>query len=481
MIATHSRTATHLGALTLLLLLTACSAGPDFVKPEPPLPTQYTESAPQPSPADSAKAAQTVVPGTAPAAWWTALQSDALNALVQEGLAHNPDLQSAKAALQSASAALSAQVGQSTLPQVQLQTQVEQERGIGLPGMGPPTSIYNVYGAVIVAQYDLDLFGAVRRANEAAGAHLEVSRFELEATRQTLVANIVATAIRSAALRQQVQACTDAVAAAQAQRDWVIHQQQRGALSRTDQSDAERAYRDVAQQLPALQAQWQRTRHALAVLLGRAPQNAPDDLDFATLHLPDQVTLEVPSQLVHRRPDILVAEASLHEASARLGVATANLYPQIRLSASYGSESYTPDQFLQSLTNVWSLAGGLVQPLFQGGALRAQKSAAESMLARASESYRSTVLHAFQNVADALRTQEADAQVLRDLDASQEAASVALHNTRRRAELGATNAGDVARREAQWQQERVRWIGASSTRFIDTVSLYQATGAPIDP
>ena len=480
MIGTPTRAGTCLGALTLLLL-TACSAGPDFVKPEPPLATQYTERALPQRATQGTIPVQTVVSGRAPVAWWTALQSDALNALVQEGLAHNPDLQSASAALQSASAAVRAQVGQSTLPRVELQTQVEQERGIGLPNVGAPTSIYNVYGAVLVAQYDLDLFGAVRRANEAAGAHLEVSQYEWEATQQTLVANIVATAIRSAALRQQVQACSDAVAAARAQRDWVVQRQQRGALSRTDQSDAERAYRDVAQQLPALQAQWQRMRHALAVLLGRSPENAPDDLDFAGLHLPEQVTVEVPSELVHRRPDILVAEASLHEASARLGLATANLYPQIRLSASYGSESYTPDQFLQSLTNVWSLAGGLVQPLFEGGALRAQKRAAERMLASASGRYQSTVLHAFQNVADALRTQEADDQVLRELDAAQEAASEALRTTRRRAELGATTAGEVARREVQWNQERMRWIGANSARFVDTVTLYQATGAPVAP
>jgi NodT family efflux transporter outer membrane factor (OMF) lipoprotein len=347
--------------------------------------------------------------------------------------------------------------------------------------MGPPTTTYEVYATVIQAQYDLDLFGAIRRANEAASAHLEVSHFEWQAAQQTLAANIVATVIRSAALRQQIQACQDGIAAARKQFDWAARRQQLGALSRTDLSDAERAYQDAAQQLPVLQAQWQRTHHALAVLLGRAPQDAPADLDFATLHLPDPVPVDVPSELVHRRPDIRVAEASVHEASARLGQATANLYPQIRLSASYGSESFTAEQFLQDSTNVWRLAGGLVQPLFQGGALHAQKDAAQSALNSATERYRGTVLRAFQNVADALRTLEADAQVLSALDTSRQAAFSALNDTRRRAALGATHAGELARREAQWQQENVRWIGASSTRLIDSVALFQATGAPVRP
>ena len=469
------------GAFALVLALSACSVGPDFVRPDPSVPDQYTEGTPAQRSVTAAGQTQAFANSPAPAAWWTTLQSEALNALVEEGLAHNPDLQSSEAALQSASAMLRGQVGQSSAPQVQLQSQIAQQRAIGLPTMGPATTTYDVYATVIEAQYDLDLFGAIRRANEAASAHLEVNQFELQAAQQTLAANIVATAIHSAALHQQVLASQDSIAAAAKQRDWVTRRQQLGALSRTDQSDAERAYQDAAQQLPALQTQWQHTRHALAGLLGRAPQNPPADLNFADLHLPDAMAVEIPSELIHRRPDIRVAEASVHEAKARLGQATANLYPQIRLTASYGSESFTADQFLQSSTTVWSLAGGLVQPLFQGGALRAQNSAAENALVSANARYRGTVLRAFQNVADALRTLEADAQVLADLDRTREAASNALDDTRRRAALGASNPGEVARREAQWQQDRIRWIGASSTRLIDSVARFQATGAPVRP
>ncbi len=463
----------HLGALAVLLVLSACSAGPDFVRPDPPAATHYTEGAPPPAPG------QTVVFGTPTAAWWTALQSDALNALVEEGLAHNPDLQSTEAAQRGASAQLRAQLGQSTAPQVQLQSQYARQRAIGLPTLGPPTDTYDVYATVIQAQYDLDLFGAIRRANEAASAHLDASRFEWQAAQQTLAANIVATAIHAAALRQQLQASQDSLVAARQQLDWVTRRQQLGAVSRSEQSDAERAYQDAAQQVPNLQAQWQRSHHALAVLLGRAPQDAPPDLDFASLQLPEQVPVEIPSELVHRRPDILLAEASVHEASARLGLATANLYPQIRLSASFGSESFTAEHFLQDSTSVWSFAGGLVQPLFQGGALHAQKDAATLALSSASARYRGTVLRAFQNVADAMRTLEADAALLGMLDASRQAAQQTLQDTRRRAALGASQAGEVARREAQWQQENVRWIGARSTRLIDTVALFQATGAPV--
>jgi outer membrane protein TolC len=181
---------------------------------------------------------------------------------------------------------------------------------------------------------------------------------------------------------------------------------------------------------------------------------------------------------VHSRPDILAAEASLHAANARVGVATANLYPQLQLSGSWGSESYQRSEFLRSPTTVWGIAAGLTEPLFAGGSLIGQERAANAQLEAARERYRATVLKAFQNVADVLRTLDEDATALAAREDALEAASHFYLETRARHALGAQTALAELSSEQSWQAERVNQLESAAARLVDSAALFEAVGAP---
>ncbi len=467
-----------LGTLLAVLALSGCTLGPDFTRPRAPTAQQYTVGREPQLSERSAGVAQSFAPGMAAPRWWQVYGSTDLDAWVEEALVDNPDLASSQAALRGAQEILRAQIGATELPFASLTAEQAHERAIGLPTFGPPTALYKLYVGVLNVGYDLDLFGSVRRGNEAGLAEVEMQAYELQAARQSLAANVVATAIRSAALKKEVDLTERLVELAKAQRDLTRERYALGALPHRDVLDAMRSYQNTAAGLPALRAEWLRTRHALAVLVGRTPENAPADLEFDALRLPPSIPVTLPSELVHSRPDILAAEASLHAANARVGVATANLYPQLQLSGSWGSESYQRSEFLRSPTTVWGIAAGLTEPLFAGGSLIGQERAANAQLEAARERYRATVLKAFQNVADVLRTLDEDATALAAREDALEAASHFYLETRARHALGAQTALAELSSEQSWQAERVNQLESAAARLVDSAALFEAVGAP---
>jgi NodT family efflux transporter outer membrane factor (OMF) lipoprotein len=470
--------AARLLAALVVPAVAACALGPDFHPPQAPAAQRYGAQPQAAATVAAAGTAQQFVPGAPPARWWTLYGSTTLDAWVAEGLEHNRDLQATVASLQAAREELRARTGATELPTVNAQLQVSRQRALGLPDFGPPTNVYQLYAGVVQVSYDVDLFGGVRRGNEAAQAEFAVQLEELAAARQSLAANIVIAALRSAALRREVEDQARIVELAQRRAALTERRHALGAAAHRDVLEAARAAHDAAQALPALQAQWGHTRNALAVLLGRAPQDAPDDLDFEALRLPGTLPLQVPSALVQVRPDIRAAEAALHAASARVGVATANLFPQFTLTASYGSESFRRASFLHSPATVWGAGGALLQPLFEGGALLAQRRAASAELDAAYRRYEQTVLRAFGNVGDALLTLDADARALADNTAAEDAAARILAETRRRHESGSENILAVMASEQQFLQERVARTAGAGARLVDTAGLFQAIGAP---
>jgi NodT family efflux transporter outer membrane factor (OMF) lipoprotein len=184
----------------------------------------------------------------------------------------------------------------------------------------------------------------------------------------------------------------------------------------------------------------------------------------------------LPSALVRDRPDIRAAEELLHRASAKVGVATANLYPQLTLTGSYGSLTNVSGDWFTAGTSVWSFGVGLVQPLFRGGQLTAQRRAAIAAYDQAAAQYREVVLRAFQNVADTLRALELDAQTLQAQSEAATAAREALDLTQKQYELGAATYLALLTAQRQFQQAKIGLVQAQAARFADSAALFQALG-----
>ena len=465
------------------LLLAGCAVGPDFRSPALATPTGYTATTlPLQTLASPGKdgASQRFVPGReVPAQWWTLLNSEPLDRLVQLALANSPTLAAAEATLREAQENRRAQVG-SLLPRVDAGFSRDR-RKISGAGFGQPQnkfSPFTLYNASVTVSYGLDLFGANRRELEALQAQVNYQRFQIEGAYLSLSANVVTSVVREASLRAQLRAAREILALQQQQLSLVEIRYQAGAVSEVEVSAQRALLAQTRADLPPLELELNQNRHLLAVLVGRFPSEAAGlpEFELDTLQLPEDLPVSLPSVLVRQRPDILAAEELLHTASAGIGVATANLYPQITLTGSYGSEAVTMGSLFGSGTAVWNLGAGMVQPLFRGGELRARRRAAVAAYDQAQANYRETVLQAFQEVADVLQALEHDAATLRaDAEAAQ-AARESLELTEQQLRFGAISHVALLDANRQYQQARLNLVQAQAARYADSVALFHALG-----
>ena len=251
-----------------------------------------------------------------------------------------------------------------------------------------------------------------------------------------------------------------------------------GAVSHVDQLSAQQSAASLSASLPGLKQQWLTTRHALAVLLGRTPDAAPDDLELAQLHVPEQVPVVVPSELLRTRPDIQAADAALEAAAADVGVATAQMFPSLSLSASMGQGGFSWPVALSGAGAIWSIGASLSQPLFHGGALFAQRRAAVDTYDATVSQYKQTVLTAFQNVADTLAALQHDAQALDAANIAARSAQGIFDETSGRYRLGALPIASTRSSEQQFRNAQLDEIRYTSARLTDTAALFQAMGNP---
>ncbi|SPB12750.1 RND transporter [Caballeronia novacaledonica] len=466
--------------LAACVALGACALGPDGKPPAMPQPAHYGAQPQTDASVAAEGASQRFVAGAKPVPeWWKLYRSDALNALVDEGLRASPNLAAADKSLVAAREQLRAQIGSSLLPQIDAGAQATRQRGFGIPEAGPPTVLYNLFVGQLQAQYTFDLFGAARYANAALAAQVDQQAFQLDAARRALAANIVTGAIGAASLHSQIDVTERLIALANddahdAQRRYAL-----GSASRTEMLNAQQNAASLAAQLPGLRAQWLATRHALAVLLGRTPDQAPDDLDLASLALPSDVPVVLPSALLQTRPDIQAADAALKAAAAQVGVATAQLFPSLSISASMGKGGFDWPTALSGAGALWSVGASLSQPIFHGGALLAQRRASIAMYDAAVAQYKETVLSAFQNVANTLASLETDSEALAFADSASSAARDASVDAAARVRLGAIPPRAARGSEQQYLNARLSTIRASSARMSDTAALFQAMGSPV--
>lgn len=467
----------------VIAVLSGCAAGPDFRRPAPPAVSSYTADA-LPGETAEAKVAggapQRFVSGEdIPPLWWALFRSEALDRLIRQALADSPTLSAAQATLRVAEETRRAQSG-ALFPRVDGNASVERRKiagaSFGLPDIGSPA--FTLYNASVTVSYALDLFGGTRREVEALQAQVDYQRFQREGAWLTLTANLVTTAIQEGALRGQIRATREIVAAEERQLALVERQFQLGGASRPDVLAQRAQLAQTRTTLPPLEKQLAQTRHRLAVLAGKFPGEAGTlpEFDLEGFSLPQELPVSLPSSLARQRPDILAAEELLHAASARIGVATANLYPQLTLTGSFGSEAQKVRDLFSGGTGVWNLGAGVLQPIFRGGELTAKRRAAIAAYDQAEALYRETVLAAFQSVADVLSALERDAQALMTQADAEAAARAALELARQRFDLGAASYLTLLNAERQHQQARIGLVQAQATRFADTAALFQALG-----
>jgi NodT family efflux transporter outer membrane factor (OMF) lipoprotein len=469
----------HVTVLATALMLAGCAFAPPAKPPAPPSPEHY---AVQPTPADSAKAdgvSQHFSLGArAVPEWWRLYGNDTLNAWVEEGLRNNPSLTATRHTLEAAHQQLRAQIGANMLPTLDGQAQSSRQKAIGFPDFGPPTNLYDVYAGQLSLSYNFDLFGATRHGIEQTAAQVDQQSYEFDAAKRALAANIVIAAINAASLAEQLSTSERLSVLAHQQADLTEHAYELGAASHDDLLSVQQQAASIDTSIPGLRAQAAHARHVLAVLMGRTPDQAPSNLSLAELHLPTDVPVSVPSELLQQRPDVLAAEAAVHAASAQVGVATANLFPHISLSASIGTAGFKPSSLFTSAGSIWSVGAGLTQPIFHGGALMAQRKAAIASYNASLAQYQQAVLNAFQNVADTLTALDQDALTLEAAKNQAATAEQSFTDIDARYRLGAVSYPETVLSEQHLQSAKLAEIQARAARMADTAALFQAMGTP---
>ncbi len=469
-------------AMGASIALSACSFGPKGNPPSMPSPPHYGALA-QPTKSVMAEGvSQTFDVGAKPVPdWWKLYGSEPLNALVDEGLRNSPSLAAADKSLLAAREQLRAQIGSSMLPTVDLGAQAGRQRALTLPALGPPTAVYDLFVGQVQAQYTFDFFGAARLADRALASQVNSQAWQLDAARRALAANIVTGAIGAASLRAQIDTTERLIVLTNADARETQRRFELGSASRIDVQNAQLSSASLAASLPGLRQQWLATRHALAVLLGRTPDQAPDDLDLATLTVPASVPVVVPSELLAARPDIQAADALLKVAAAQVGVATAQLFPSLTLTASMGKGGFDWPDALSAVGALWHVGASLSQPIFHGGALLAQRRAAYATYDATVLQYKETVLTAFRNVADSLAALEQDNEALAMADTASRASMSVFEDSAARVRLGAIPESAGRASERQYQNARLTSIRYESARLSDTAVLFQAMGGFLAP
>jgi len=467
----------------VLATMSGCTVGPDFRRPEAPAVSTYTAT-PLPTttvsaPVTGGAAQRLATKDDIPARWWELFRSPGLDQLIRSALKENPTLAAAQASLRQARENLAARSGTEYYPRVDATLSGSRQKASGA-AFGQSNAggfFYGLYNATVSVSYNLDLFGGGRRELEAFQSQVDYQQYQMEATYLTLTANIVTTAVQEASLRAQLNTTREIINLQEKQLELVERQFQLGGVARSDVLAQQTQVAQTRAGLPPLEKALTQTRNQLAVYSGRLPSEASlPEFDLERLQLPQELPLSVPSLLVRQRPDILASEGLLHAAAAQVGVATANLYPQITLTAGMGSQSGRIQDLFAPGTSIWSLGAGLVQPLFRGGELTARRRAAIAAFDQAAAQYRGTVLQAFQNVADVLQALEADAHSLAAQADAEKAARDTLELTQRQFQFGAVGYSALLNAQRQHQQTRISLVQARAARFADSAALFQALG-----
>jgi len=484
--ASHIDSSPHRGrglsSLLGCLLIAGCAVGPNFKRPAPPAVSDYTAS-----PLSGAVSTPGVAGGDAqryvrdediPADWWTLFHSQPLNDLIEQSLKNNHDLKAAHAALAVARENVLAQRGV-YYPNVTAGFAASRTRQSGALAPTPNNNAfeYTLVTPQVSVSYSPDVFGLNRRGTESIKAQEQATRFQMIAAYLTLTTNVANAAIQQASLQSQVDATRQLIDIDAKIVEILKYQLAKGYANGLDLAAQQSQLAQAQATLPPLLKQLTQQQDLLAVLTGRFPSQAPPaSFGLPSLTLPQDLPLSLPSKLVEQRPDVRQAEANLHSASAQIGVAIANRLPNIQLTAEAGSTALSFGGVFGPGTGFWELGTAVTAPIFDGGTLLHQERAAKASYVLAAEQYRSTVLTAFQNVADTLTALDQDAQGLKATAAAADAAKITLDLSERQWRAGYASYLSLLSAEQSYQQARIGLVQAQANRYADTAALFQALG-----
>ncbi len=494
-------------ALALSSVLSGCAVGPDFLRPSPPASKGFSPS-PLPEVTVSApplggEEQRFVASQEIKADWWTLFQSPQLNALIEKAFAANPTIEAAQASLRAAQANVSAQRG-FFFPTVQAgyspsRTKLAGNLGGNSPGIqgdgseiktfqGTPASqggaapysgpvIYNFHTAQMTVGYVPDVFGINRRLVESLESQAKIQHFQLEAAYITLATNVVAAAIQEALLRQQITTTQEIIAANTQWVDLLARQFNAGSASRLDLALQESVLAQSKQLLPPLQKQYEQNRNLLRVLVGGVQDvELPETFELASLKLPQELPLSLPSQIVDQRPDVRAAEEQWHSTTAQLGVAMANRLPQFAIDASWGGAASHFSQMFWNSGVLFNLAANMTQSVFDGGTLKYRQRAMEEGVRQMAAQYQSTVIAAFQNVADALYAVHSDAQAFSAAADVERTTKISMELMRKQHTRGYIDRLALIGAEQNYRQASMNLAQAHAMRLGDTATLFQSLG-----
>jgi NodT family efflux transporter outer membrane factor (OMF) lipoprotein len=458
--------------LTLTAGLAGCAVGPNFHRPEPPG-SSYEAPPPAAGPVSLQYGAEVS------ADWYSLFHSKSLDALVQEALRGNPQLEGARHALRAAQHELEAVAG-TALPQVQIAAKASRDRVNGSLLYQPDENLQvtaNQFSIGPSLAYDLDVFGRIRRTIESQAAETARARHEMLDVYVTLVDQVVVTAFNLAATGEQIEVTRQLIADQQRQYDLIRTLEDAGKVAGTETLQARAQLETTRASLPALEKQRDVYRNSLLELLGKAPAaDALPAISLQDFELPRQLPVSLPSRLVRQRPDILEAEDTLHVASAAVGIAEAARFPSFDISAQFAQQSIKTSDLFAQPASIWSAAFGVAVPVFEGGTLRARQREAEERFIQAGSQYRSTVLGAFVEVTNALQALQHDTDSYAAHETALQASQANRDLATQEFQRGRVNELVVLTAEQQYQSAALSAVQANVERFADAAELFRALG-----
>jgi len=462
----------------ILAMFAGCAVGPNFVRPAPPDTDRYThELLTEANLAANGQTQHFIPSNMLVANWWQLFKSPELDAVVNKAIHNNPTLQASEASLRQSQDNMRAGYGV-FFPQIQAEAGASRQRTSSLSqGVQTSGKIFNLVTFSSSVSYAMDVFGGARRSVESLRAQADYQRYENVAAYLILTSNVVNTSIARAAYAEEVHATKHLIKLQKEMLRLTLAQARAGISPYANVLSQDGLIAANQALLAPLEQNLAQAEHLLATLEGEFPSQADlPRINLNGLSLPVNLPVSLPSDLVNQRPDILAAEAQMHAASAKIGIATALMFPSFSLNGTFGTSGTNFGNLTVASGKFWSIGPVATIPLFQGTTLWFGRRAAINAYQQSRANYRQTVLGSFEQVADSLKALEHDAEALQARVEAKQATGEALKLLQSNYRAGLVDYLAVLTADVQYQETSIAYLQAVAKRYQDTVALFVALG-----